>query len=104
MKTSPFHQELRETAGTAIPLIGKTKTCEIKIFIFHYVTNSIRYPHSIVTDQGTNPEFTSTVGPPRQSSLIAGQLFALRNAVGHLRNAYNGLDVEWTDVGQYLYL
>ncbi|XP_037049741.1 glypican-4 [Bradysia coprophila] len=62
-----------------------------------------RYPHSIVTDQGTNPEFTSTVGPPRQSSLIAGQLFALRNAVGHLRNAYNGLDVEWTDVEEPYY-
>lgn len=39
---------------------------------------------------------------PRQNSLVAGQLFALRNAVGHLRNAYNGLDVEWNDVGKWL--
>lgn len=81
---------------------GKINKCGNKKKIFFTLQIPSRYPHSIVTDQGTNPEFTSTVAPPRQSSLIAGQLFALRNAVGHLRNAYNGLDVEWTDVGQYL--
>lgn len=37
----------------------------------------------------------------RQSSIVAGQLFTLKNAVGHLRNAYNGMDVEWTDVGKF---
>ncbi|KAJ6635212.1 Glypican-4 [Pseudolycoriella hygida] len=57
-----------------------------------------RYPHSIATDHATNPEFSSNTNQPRQSSLIAGQLFALRSTNGHLRNAYNGMDVEWTDV------
>lgn len=104
MKTSQFRQESKEIVGTVIPLIGKCCTRKYirKQNRSYVLINSIRYPHSIVTDQGTNPEFASTVGPPRQSSLIAGQLFALRNAVGHLRNAYNGLDVEWTDVGKYL--
>lgn len=81
-------------------LIGKTLQNRNIAYVNEFPSR--RYPHSIVTDQGTNPEFTSTVGPPRQSSLIAGQLFALRNAVGHLRNAFNGLDVEWTDVGECL--
>lgn len=61
-----------------------------------------RYPHAISHDINSNPEFATMAAAPRQNSLVAGQLFALRNAVGHLRNAYNGLDVEWNDVGKWL--
>jgi hypothetical protein len=63
-------------------------------FFFH-----VRYPHSIAADQEKNPEFTSTL-TNRQSTIISQQLFTLRTAISHLRNAYNGMDVEWTDQGK----
>lgn len=59
-----------------------------------------RYPHPIAQDIALNPEFPPKAAVARQSSLVNSQLFMLKNAVGHLRNAYNGLDVEWTDVGK----
>lgn len=61
---------------------------------------SRRYPHSIATEHNTNPEFTQTSSNTRQSSIVAAQLYTLRNAIGQLRNAYNGHDVEWSDVGK----
>lgn len=61
-----------------------------------------RYPHSIVQDIASNPEFPSKNQQQRQNSLVAAQLFALKNAISNLRNAYNGLDVEWNDVGKCL--
>lgn len=36
----------------------------------------------------------------KHSSLVAGQLYTLRTAVGNLRNAFNGQDVQWNDVGK----
>lgn len=51
-------------------------------------------------DIASNPEFSQKAMAARQSSLVASQLFMLKTAVGHLRNAQNGLDVEWTDVGK----
>lgn len=54
----------------------------------------------IANDQSSNPEFLSGTGGRRTATLDA-QLFTLKNAVIQLRNAYNGLDVEWADVGMY---
>lgn len=56
------------------------------------------YPHQIVTDMQTNPEFaTNPVLSDRQNSIIAGKLFILKTLISQLRTAYNGLDVEWVD-------
>ena len=38
----------------------------------------------------------------RQSQLVAQQLFTLKTTINHLKNAYNGNDVEWPDNGEYL--
>lgn len=60
-----------------------------------------RYPHPIASDLNTNPEFPTTTTQQRQTSVVAAQLFTLRNSISQLRNAYNGHDVEWTDTGKY---
>ena len=57
----------------------------------------LRYPHAVVTDHQVNPEFPTASTSTRQSSIVASQLVALRTAINHLRNAYNGLDVQWSD-------
>jgi hypothetical protein len=63
----------------------------------------IRYAHSIAADQEKNPEFTTTL-TTRQSTIVSQQLFTLRTVISHLRNAYNGMDVEWTDQGKNLFV
>lgn len=55
----------------------------------------------IANDQASNPEFPSQLNSRRTSTFDA-QLFALKNTVIQLRNAYNGHDVEWADVGMYI--
>uniref|UniRef100_A0A1A9X327 Glypican-6 n=1 Tax=Glossina brevipalpis TaxID=37001 RepID=A0A1A9X327_9MUSC len=56
-----------------------------------------RYMHSITTEHGSNPEFPGNPSKERQISQVATQVFYLKNAVTHLRNAYNGQDVDWSD-------
>lgn len=56
----------------------------------------------IATDQTSNPEFPTPITPNvKRAHTVENQLFALRNSIGQLRNAYNGHDVEWSDVGEY---
>lgn len=57
--------------------------------------------HSITTEHGSNPEFPGTPSKERQISQVATQVFYLKNVVTHLRNAYNGQDVDWSDQGNY---
>lgn len=54
----------------------------------------------IANDLSSNPEFSSQ-SSGRRTATFDAQLFALKNAVIQLRNAYNGHDVEWADVGTY---
>lgn len=54
----------------------------------------------IANDLASNPEFPSQVNNRRLATFDA-QLFTLKNSVIQLRNAYNGHDVEWADVGMY---
>ncbi|XP_002022291.2 glypican-4 [Drosophila persimilis] len=56
-----------------------------------------RYMHSITTEHGSNPEFSGNPANTRQTAQMSSQLFHLKNAVSHLRNAYNGQDVEWSE-------
>ncbi|XP_022211281.2 glypican-6 [Drosophila obscura] len=56
-----------------------------------------RYMHSITTEHGSNPEFSGNPANTRQTAQMSSQLFLLKNAVSHLRNAYNGQDVEWSE-------
>ncbi|XP_037939042.1 glypican-4-like isoform X2 [Teleopsis dalmanni] len=56
-----------------------------------------RYMHSVTTEHGRNPEFPGNPASTRQTSLVATQLYYLKNAVNHLRSAYTGQDVDWTD-------
>ena len=46
-----------------------------------------------------NSDTLSASSNSRQNSIVASQLYALRTAVNHLRSAYQGNDVEWTDQG-----
>lgn len=67
-----------------------------------------KYKHAVVTgNQLTNPEFPTVVQTSsttiRQKGIVADQLFVLKTAVNHLRNAYNGLDVEWSDQGKIIF-
>lgn len=92
-------------AGMEIRSIGEfdafaLKANDIRLTCARFFLISGRYPHSIATEQNTNPEFTQTSSNTRQSSIVAAQLYTLRNAIGQLRNAYNGHDVEWSDVGE----
>ncbi|XP_017956717.1 glypican-6 [Drosophila navojoa] len=56
-----------------------------------------RYMHSVTTEHGSNPEFNGNPASPRQTAQISTQLFHLKNAISHLRNAYNGQDVDWSE-------
>lgn len=40
----------------------------------------------------------------RFSNLISQQLYKLRAVNNHLRNAFNGMDVEWSDQGKNISL
>ena len=54
-----------------------------------------------ISNQQTNPEVTVDVNRP--SSLLNEQMFALKTITSKLKNAYNGLDVEWIDIGELDY-
>ncbi|XP_073844044.1 glypican dally-like isoform X1 [Musca autumnalis] len=60
-----------------------------------------RYMHSITTEHGSNPEFPGNPSTPKQTSQVASQVMSLKNAINHLRNAYNGQDVVWSDDEPY---
>jgi hypothetical protein len=51
-----------------------------------------------ISNQQTNPEVVVDVNRP--SSLLNEQMFALKTITSKLKNAYNGLDVEWIDIGK----
>lgn len=58
-------------------------------------SSSHRYiPSSKGTETPTNN------GNVRQSQIVAQQLFTLKTTINHLKNAYNGNDVEWPDNGK----
>ncbi|KAH8370001.1 hypothetical protein KR093_001813 [Drosophila rubida] len=56
-----------------------------------------RYMHSVTTEHGSNPEFSGNPASTRQTAQMSTQLFHLKNAINHLRNAYNGQDVDWSE-------
>lgn len=56
--------------------------------------------HSVTTEHGSNPEFPGNPSTPKQTSQVASQVMSLKNAINHLRNAYNGQDVVWSDDGK----
>lgn len=47
----------------------------------------------------TNPEFPQQ-SSTRRTNAVENQLFVLRSSIEQLRKAYNGHDVEWSDVGR----
>ncbi|XP_055377169.1 glypican-6 [Condylostylus longicornis] len=55
-----------------------------------------RYRHPIVLEQSTNPEFPSNQNF-KPNNVIVNQLYYLKTTVNHLKNAFNGLDVDWSD-------
>uniref|UniRef100_A0A0A1XNS3 Glypican-6 n=1 Tax=Zeugodacus cucurbitae TaxID=28588 RepID=A0A0A1XNS3_ZEUCU len=62
-----------------------------------------RYMHPVTTEQTRNPEFPGNPATTSQTSQVATQLFYLKNVINHLRNAYNGQDVDWSDQEDALY-
>lgn len=50
-----------------------------------------------LSSQQHNPEVTVDIKWP--SSLINEQIFGLKTITSKLKNAYNGMDVEWIDIG-----
>lgn len=46
------------------------------------------------------PTNNNNNGNGRQSQIVAQQLFTLKTTINHLKNAYNGNDVEWPDNGE----
>ncbi|XP_016966541.1 glypican-6 [Drosophila biarmipes] len=56
-----------------------------------------RYMHSITTEHGSNPEFNGNPASTKQTAQMSAQLSHLKNAIAHLRNAYTGQDVEWSE-------
>lgn len=59
-----------------------------------------RYLHPVVSDNKLNPEFPNNM-PVRRSTILDAQLYSLRTSISQLKNAYNGLDVEWSDQGTF---
>jgi Glypican len=58
-----------------------------------------RYSYAVVSANEHNPEVTSKLSN-RQNTNISQFLFKFKNAIGNLRNSFNGLDVEWPDQGR----
>jgi Glypican len=58
-----------------------------------------RYTYAVVSATEHNPEVTSKLSN-RQNTNISQFLFKFKNAIGNLRNSFNGLDVEWPDQGK----
>jgi glypican 6 len=52
-----------------------------------------------ILNQVNNPEVEIDVTKP--NSLINQQILQLRLVTSRLKNAYNGLDVDWIDTGNY---
>ncbi|XP_054270695.1 glypican-4 [Macrosteles quadrilineatus] len=61
------------------------------------------YPHVVMGDglsnQQNNPEVAVDVSRP--NSLLNEQIFALKTITSKLKNAYNGMDVEWIDIEEF---
>ncbi|XP_059621273.1 glypican-4 [Phlebotomus argentipes] len=55
-----------------------------------------RYLHPVISDNKQNPEFPGNT-PARRGAILDAQLYNLRTSISQLKNAYNGLDVEWSD-------
>lgn len=51
-----------------------------------------------LSNQQNNPEVAVDVSRP--NSLLNEQIFALKTITSKLKNAYNGMDVEWIDIGK----
>ncbi|XP_065360002.1 glypican-6 isoform X2 [Calliphora vicina] len=60
-----------------------------------------RYMHSVTTEHGSNPEFPGNPATTKQTSQVATQIHYLKTAISHLRNAYNGQEVEWSEQEPY---
>ncbi|XP_069678727.1 uncharacterized protein dlp [Periplaneta americana] len=54
-----------------------------------------------ISNQQANPEVVVDVNRP--SSLLNEQMYALKTITSKLKNAYNGLDVEWIDIEESSY-
>ena len=40
-------------------------------------------------------------GTQRQNQFVAQQVHTLKTTINHLKNAYNGNDIEWSDTGKF---
>lgn len=54
-----------------------------------------------VSETKKNLDVVHQTASSRYSNLISQQLYKLRAVNTHLRNAFNGMDVEWSDQGNY---
>lgn len=69
------------------------------IFIYRYTK---RIANSGSNGLQANPEVFVDVTRPK--SILKEQIYNLKIVSGKLKNAYNGLDVEWIDIGMTCYL
>lgn len=65
--------------------------------------NSVDRQTYFLEEQVDSFEYLAAPKNSRQSSLVSNQLYYLKTAVNRLRNAYNGLDVEWSDQDEPYY-
>lgn len=66
--------------------VKKKSLFYLNYFSFRFVASS---------NKGT--DLASNGNVVRQSQIVAQQLFTLKTTINHLKNAYNGNDVEWPD-------
>jgi glypican 4 len=52
--------------------------------------------------QSTKPADVPSNANARQNQVVAQQVHILKTTINHLKNAYNGNDIEWSDTGKLL--
>lgn len=52
----------------------------------------------------TKPAEVPTNANARQNQIVAQQVHILKTTINHLKNAYNGNDIEWSDTGKLIHV
>lgn len=79
--------------------MGKSKWARLSFLFLLKLSKLYSFHQLISSENKKNLDVVQQTTSSRYSNLISQQLYKLRAVNTHLRNAFNGMDVEWSDQG-----
>lgn len=82
-------------AGMDKVLTGES---EISLSSIVDISNVLQFTHRYIPS--TKPVDVPSNSNTRHNQFVAQQVHTLKTTINHLKNAYNGNDIEWSDTGK----